>query len=261
MVSCLILAAGQGKRLNPLTLKKPKALITFLDKPLIMHQINIIESLGINNIAIVTGYLRDQLEGLGYTTYHNKEYENTNMVYSLFCGVQYLKERDDDLIISYGDIVYEKKNLESLIETDGDIVVMVDDNWLDLWSLRNENPLLDAETMKFDDKGYISELGGKAKNLLEIESQYTGLIKISNKVINPLISFYYELDPNKIYNGKSFNQIYLTDFLQLLIKSGWKIKPAHVSGGWLEIDTIEDLRLYEKLNNENSLDFLWNKNE
>ena len=39
---------------------------------------------------------------------------------------------------------------------------MVDDGWLDLWTVRNENPLNDAETLKYGDKGQIIELG---KNL------------------------------------------------------------------------------------------------
>ena len=56
---------------------------------------------------------------------------------------------------------------------------MVDDGWLDLWSVRNDNPLDDAETLKYGRNGQIIELGRKPKSLGEIESQYTGLIKIS----------------------------------------------------------------------------------
>ena len=71
----------------------------------------------------------------------------------------FLEQAQDDIIISYGDIVYEKKNLETVLRANGDIVVMVDDGWLDLWSIRNENPLNDAETLKYGDKGQIVELG------------------------------------------------------------------------------------------------------
>ena len=71
--------------------------------------------------------------------------------------------------------MYEK-NLETLLRANGDIVVMVDDGWLDLWTVRNENPLNDAETLKYGDKGQIIELK-KPKSLSEIKGQYTGLIK------------------------------------------------------------------------------------
>ena len=66
---------------------------------------------------------------------------------------------------------------------------MTDDNWLSLWSLRNENPINDAETMKFDRQGNIIELGKKPKSINEIESQYTGLIKISKNKIKEFIFF------------------------------------------------------------------------
>ena len=55
--------------------------------------------------------------------------------------------------------------------------------------------------------------------------------------------------------------MYMTTFLQLLIDDGWMIMPAHVNHGWLEVDTVEDLKLYEKLSLEGKLDALWKINE
>ena len=107
-----------------------------------------------------------------------------------YFAAKLFEDNKDDLIISYGDIVYERKNLQKLLDTEGDIVIMTDDNWLSLWSLRNENPINDAETMKFDRQGNIIELGKKPKSINEIESQYTGLIKISkNKIKKEFIFF------------------------------------------------------------------------
>tara|TARA_B100001093_G_scaffold353152_1_gene337629 strand:+ start:4260 stop:5045 length:786 start_codon:yes stop_codon:yes gene_type:complete len=261
MTACLILAAGEGKRLRPLTSNKPKALVNFIDKPLIMHQIKTLESLNITNIGIVTGYKAEKFQNLGFQTFANNNYEKTNMVYSLFCGRMFFENKDDDLIISYGDIVYEKKNLQTLLSTDGDIVLMTDDNWLRLWSLRNDDPLCDAETMKFDNSGNIVELGKKPKNINEIESQYTGLIKISKNKIKEFIYFYQKIYQNKTISNDELDQMYLTTYLQLLIDVGWKIKPAHIKSGWLEIDSIKDIQLYESLDAQSKLHELWNKNE
>mgnify|MGYP001974387551 FL=1 len=55
------------------------------------------------------------------------------------------------------------------------------------------------------------------------------------------------MDRSKYYDGKDFNNMYMTSFLQELIKGGWKIKAVPVKSGWLEIDSVEDLRIYEKL--------------
>ena len=56
MSSCLILAAGEGTRLRPLTNNYPKGLVSLLGESLISHQIKILKALNIKNIAIVTGY-------------------------------------------------------------------------------------------------------------------------------------------------------------------------------------------------------------
>jgi len=59
--TALILCAGYGKRLNPLTLDIPKPLIKLKNIPMLESCINLIESLGINEIIINTFYLKDQI--------------------------------------------------------------------------------------------------------------------------------------------------------------------------------------------------------
>ncbi len=41
--------------------------------------------------------------------------------------------------------------------------------------------------------------------------------------------------------------MYLTSLLQLLIDAGWPVRGVRVHGGWLEVDTVSDLNLYERL--------------
>ena len=261
MTCCLILAAGEGTRLRPLTNEKPKSLILFLGKPLISYQINNLEALGIKKIGIVTGYKAEKFNSLNYQTFFNKFFGNTNMVESLFAARTFLEQAKSDIIISYGDIIYNKKNLKAVLETRGDVVVMVDDGWLDLWSLRNDDPLLDAETLKYSKNGHIMELGKRPKSLSDIEGQYTGLIKISYQKLKDFISFYDQIDHSLSYEGRAFKQMYMTTFLQLLIDKGWIVTPAHVNHGWLEIDTLEDLKTYEALFSKNKLNHLWNADE
>ena len=59
--TALILCAGFGKRLNPLTLDTPKPLIKLNNITVLETCINLIESLGINKIFINTFYLKDQI--------------------------------------------------------------------------------------------------------------------------------------------------------------------------------------------------------
>ena len=60
--TALILCAGYGKRLNPLTLNKPKPLIEINKITLLQNTLNLINSLGIKNILINSFYLSEQIE-------------------------------------------------------------------------------------------------------------------------------------------------------------------------------------------------------
>ena len=66
----------------------------------------------------------------------------------------------------FGEVlkIYEEKNLIALLSSEDDISIMIDKDWHALWSLRNENPLEDAETLVLDKNNYILELGKKPKD-------------------------------------------------------------------------------------------------
>ena len=252
MTRALILAAGQGKRLRPLTNDRPKCLVPLLGRSLLERQVSTIKKCGINDIHIVTGYCANQIKELGFLTSINNQFKSTNMVESLFSAMPFLC-REGDLIIAYGDIVYEASNLEALLKCDEEISLMIDLKWNDLWSLRLENPLEDAETLLMNSQGYVTELGKKPDGYEQIQGQYTGLIKIRSDKLKDLMKFYQSLDRSASYDGKDFFNMYMTSFLQLLIDSGWKVKGVLVENGWLEVDSVEDLTLYERMGQEGSL--------
>ena len=60
--TALILCAGYGKRLNPITLNKPKPLIEINKTTLLQNTLNLVNSLGVKNILINSFYLSDQIE-------------------------------------------------------------------------------------------------------------------------------------------------------------------------------------------------------
>ena len=59
-------------------------------------------------------------------------------------------DRNNDLIISYSDIFYSKLAIKKLYQTKSDISIIYDPNWHNLWDMRFNNPLDDAETFKLD---------------------------------------------------------------------------------------------------------------
>jgi choline kinase len=253
MTRALILAAGQGTRLRPLTDDKPKCLVPLLGKSLLERQTQTLRQAGVADIHVATGYRAEQIENLGYATTLNPRFADTNMVESLFSAMTFIGQAGD-LIIAYGDIVYQSTNLAAVIACDDEIALMIDLKWRDLWGARLDNPLSDAETLRIDTDGYVVELGKKPDSYEQIEGQYTGLIKIRADKINQFIDFYCALDRSASYDGNNFDNMYMTSFLQLLIDAGWKAKSVGVSNGWLEIDSVEDLRLYENLASQGKLD-------
>ena len=144
----IILAAGEGNRLRPYTEKLPKCLVNLKEKSLLSHQLSSINKCNIShdNIALVGGYKSELLERLSIKTFINPKYSSTNMVSTLFCAKDFMQP-DEDLVISYGDIVYEEKVLRTLMSSNAEISVVADEKWERLWRLRMNDPLDDAETL------------------------------------------------------------------------------------------------------------------
>lgn len=245
-MKALILAAGEGKRLRPLTDDRPKCMVPFRGRPLIDYTLDAMQACGLRDIALVHGYchpvLESHLQTRNVTFFHNPAYDRTNMVHSLFCAESWL---DDDLIISYSDILYTAPVLQALMDCAAPVSVVIDRDWRALWEQRFADPLSDAETLKLDVEGHIRELGKKPKSYDEIEGQYIGLIKISRDALPTVRDFYRCLDRAATYDGKSFENMFMTSFIQLVIDNLLPVKAVEIHGGWLEVDTLDDLSAYE----------------
>ncbi len=61
MKQAVILTAGEGQRLRPFTVTKPKAMLTIASKPILAYVIEALVENGIRNIVLVVGYRKDQI--------------------------------------------------------------------------------------------------------------------------------------------------------------------------------------------------------
>lgn len=256
-MKAIILAAGEGKRLRPLTLEKPKCMVELFGKSLLQHQIDIFKSCSIDDISIVTGYKNNLINIEGVKFFENPDYERTNMVETMFCAK---KELTDSVIISYGDIIFEKNVLKKLISNTDEISVIVDSNWESYWKKRFSNPLDDAESLVLDNDDFIINIGQKVLDISEICGQFIGLIKFQNSSIPDIVNFYEksrkmaELGINPLNSKLPFQKSYMTDFLQGMINFDFKLKAIKTSNGWLELDTLNDFNLYNEMNSNGTLD-------
>lgn len=249
--SAIILAAGQGTRLRPLTNEKPKCLVELAGRPLLAHQVDALRSAGIDTIVVVAGYRADLVETLAselrISVVHNPDFATTNMVATLFAAETWFP-RHGDMVIAYGDIVYGTGVASRLQDCDASVCVAVDAEWRRLWELRMDDPLCDAETLKIDAAtGNIIELGKKPRGYEDIEAQYMGLIKVGADAVDAFCAAYRAMDRAASYDGKTFDNMYMTSFLQHLIDNGWAVRAVRVENDWCEIDTLEDLDRYERI--------------
>jgi len=251
----VILAAGMGTRLGELTKNKPKGLLEFQGKSLIEWELKALRSTGIKEIIVIRGYMAKKIDYPNIKYYNNKNYANTNMVESLMCA---RKELKGPIIVSYADILYEKRVVEELIKAKGKIVVTVDTAWREYWKARIGTDKKDIESLKFGEQGdRITLIGSKETNPKNIDGRYVGLIKFSAKGIEILKKVYKKekekYEGGKWKNSKSFAQGYMTDILQAIIDTGYKVKPLKINHGWLEFDNVQDYQKTSKWAKEGSL--------
>ncbi|ETI69661.1 NTP transferase domain-containing protein [Neobacillus vireti] len=92
----ILLAAGMGTRLRPLTLTTPKSLTVVNGKPMLEKQVEYLQEIGVEEIIVVTGYLAEKFEYLkekyGITLVHNDKYEIYNNMYTMYLVREYLHD-------------------------------------------------------------------------------------------------------------------------------------------------------------------------
>ena len=129
-MKAIVLAAGQGTRLKKYTQNLPKGMLSFAGKTIIERQIEVYKRCGINEIVVVRGFASDKITYSGIKYYTNENYANTNMVESLMAAKA---EFNDDVIVSYSDILFEERLLKEMMKNPDDFACAVDDNWKQYW--------------------------------------------------------------------------------------------------------------------------------
>ena len=113
-INAIIMAAGKGERLRPLTETTPKPLIEIHGTPMIENIISSLKQKGVNDITIVTGYLKDKFEYLKdkyqINIINNPDYDKANNISSLY----YAKEKLGDTIILDGDQIINNLDIIKL---------------------------------------------------------------------------------------------------------------------------------------------------
>ncbi|POA31851.1 MULTISPECIES: phosphocholine cytidylyltransferase family protein [unclassified Pseudomonas] len=237
-MKAIILAAGRGSRMKSLTDERPKCMVKLRGKTLLEWQLVALRAAGVSEIAIVTGYKRELLADQGLIEFHNSRWAQTNMVSSLACAEAWLQA--EPCIVSYSDIFYSPAAVQSLMTCKASLAVTYDPNWLELWTQRFGNPLLDAETFRLTPADTLAEIGNKPESADDIQGQYMGLLRFTPEGWAEVVRLRSALTPEQC------DKVHMTNTLQQVIDAGRV--PIHAlpyTGEWGEVDSSEDLSLYQ----------------
>ena len=234
-MKAVILAAGMGSRLKPITKRTPKALINLGGKPLIAHSIETLIDHGIRDIIIVTGYKAYKIRRFVTENYpeinvafvHNRRYDETNNIYSLHLAIRGLK---DPYYILNSDIIYHPKIFTRLHECEKENLTISVDLREDLGKEEMKVVIEDDRVVKISKKIDPKYAHG----------EYIGITKVTENSVEELKN---AISKTLSIYGKG---VFYEHAFQKMIDNGGTINYAPTSGlPWTEIDDMDDL-IYAK---------------
>ena len=241
-MKAVILAAGQGTRLRPLTNHLPKCLVQVHGKPLMKYQLESLEQAGIQECVIVVGYLGEQVQrhfgprfcNVRITYVTNEIFDHTNNIYSLWLARQ---ELNDDILLLEGDLLFEDELLGDLIRSRYADVAVVD----------RFDPSMNGTVILAQD-GLSTSMFLKSQQSADFD--YRNALKTVNIYTLSRETMAHQFLPTlDQYIDHGLTGEFYEAVMSRLIARGDLQMAVHLTGArrWTEIDTEGDLRRAERL--------------
>jgi len=226
-MKAVVLAAGEGTRLRPLTEDKPKAMVEVAGEPLLTHCFDQLLSLGADELIVVVGYLKERIighygdsyEGVPITYTHQREQDG--LAHALLTVEEHV---DDDFMLILGDNVF-RANL-------ADVVNRQREDRADAAFLVEEVPMEEA-----------SRYGVCATN------KYGEIVEVVEKPDDPpsnlVMTGFYTFTPAifhacHLVQPSNRGEYELSDAVDLLIQSGRTIDAIRMDGWRIDVGYPED---------------------
>lgn len=236
----VILAAGFGSRLRPITEEMPKCLTEINGKPILWHTLQSLNKCGINEVTIVIGYQGQtvidrfgcQFEGIRIAYLWNDRYAQTNTMYSAWLARDVL---EGGAILIEGDVLFKKTFIEFALNTPKD---------KSFWLVSKFGPESDGSMSVTDETGRIVEIRIVRNQLDNYQDNFfksTGVLKITTEY-GLWFSQWLSVEVNK-NNVNVYYDLVISEHLDEI--------PIFVkcveNTQWIEIDDIQDLKKAEKI--------------
>ena len=234
--TAVILVAGIGSRLRPMTDDRPKALVDLGGETILGRTVRLLASYGVQKVVLATGYREDAvraaMHGAPVTAVYcrNPEFDRTqNSVSLALCRAALAA---DAFFKLDGDVVFQRQVLERLDESRAELAVAVD-----------AGRLLDAEAMKVCVSGLNIEAFGKCIELSRSAGESIGIERIAARASATLF------DALQATTGAGETNLYYEDVYSRLIAAG-RLRAEAVAVrdlAWTEVDDFADLERARQL--------------
>jgi phosphoenolpyruvate phosphomutase len=237
--SAIVLAASRGNELGELTEDKPKTMVSIRGVPILSHIVAAYNTVGIKNIAVVRGYKKEavNLPNLAYVD--NNDFAATGELDSLLKALQAKGSNDQEIIISYGDVLFNSYIPQALLQEKDDFVIFVDSNWQEKTSYTRLGGFAECTAPNsrkaFNTQIHLKQLG-TAKPSDRIHGVWMGFLKISPTGGSQL----QELLP-KLLTVQENQKAGMATLFQELLKQHQPIRVLYTVGHWLDINNLDDV--------------------
>jgi len=235
-VSAVVLAASKGD-FGDLVRERPKAMLPLRGKPILSWHADAFRRQGIRRIAVVRGYCKEAVDLPDIRYFDNDAYASTGEVASLYAARDSLV---GDVVIAYGDIVFDEFILRNLLSQTAEINIAVDGGW----KLRKRT---DARRDLVVTEGEHDPLNLGSCRLLQIgqdapvedaTGEWIGLLYLRAAGTDRLVKL---LDELATEGGAEFLTGDLSYLFNGLVAAGEVVNVVHTFGHWYDLDDRKDL--------------------
>ena len=233
----IVLAASRGNGLHELTEDRPKVMLSIGGKPLLRRLVDEFKKQSINKITVVAGYKAETVDVSGIDVCINDDYENSSELSSLACAEQAF---NDNMLIMYGDVLFRGYILNDLLDSEGDMVVVVD-SMLESASISGAPDYtyctLEDDRSLFKQEVFIKHVAEQRESEAgEPSGRWIGMLKVNSTGRQWLHEALKELAA-----GEDFHRQTMPDLINYLVQQGKHIHVHYVNGHWLDVNSLDDI--------------------
>ena len=214
-VKAVILAAGEGTRLRPLTISRPKVMLRVGDKPILQYAIDALRDVGIRDVIMVVGYQRERIQtyfedgsDFGIDITYEVQRRQLGTGHALLSAKDHL---DGDFVVVPGDNIVDGRMLNDLLAHKSDVSVLVTES---------------SQPRKY---GVVELEGDRVRRIVEKPPR-----RISNLISTGIYYFshkFMDLLEREVAAGR----FELTLAVSTAIDEGFDVRGTQTEGLWLDV--------------------------